>query len=143
MKSLTKKAHVPFSAKQMYDLVNDVAAYKTFMPYCKESLVLINAPDHMQASLTFGAYGIEKSFTTDNQLEPGEKITIRLVEGPFESLSGYWSFEPDGINQCDVTVSFSFEVTPLIRPIFEPLFEEIASSWLSVFVARAHKVYGR
>jgi ribosome-associated toxin RatA of RatAB toxin-antitoxin module len=143
MKSFTKKENVPFSASQMYDLVNDVNAYDSFLPYCTHSIVLIDEPTHMQASLSFAAYGIEKSFTTDNTLIPNKSITIKLVEGPFEDLSGYWQFKSDARQHCNIELAFSYEISSWIRPVFEPIFEEIAEKWLSVFIKRAHEVYGQ
>ena len=142
MKSLTKKATVPFSVSQMYDLVNDVDAYDTFVPYCTQSIVLIEEPTNMQASLTFSAYAIEKSFTTNNTLIPNQSIKIDLVEGPFEHLSGYWEFHGDKENHCNIQLAFTYELSPWIRPVFEPIFQEIAEKWLDVFIKRAHEVYG-
>ena len=34
MPQITRSALVPFSAKQMFDLVNDVESYPAFLPGC-------------------------------------------------------------------------------------------------------------
>ncbi|OZB56036.1 MAG: hypothetical protein B7X35_07200 [Halothiobacillus sp. 14-56-357] len=49
MTNITRQIHVPYSAAQMYHLVNDVAAYPEFLPWCDASRVLRVQDNEMDA----------------------------------------------------------------------------------------------
>ena len=38
---------VPYSARQMYELVNDVESYPSFLPWCHEAKILEKMPDYL------------------------------------------------------------------------------------------------
>ena len=40
MKTVHKEAMVSHSAEQMFNLVNDIAAYPEFLPWCEDSTIL-------------------------------------------------------------------------------------------------------
>lgn len=86
---------VPYSCEQMYGLVNDVEHYSEFLPYCAESKILHRDNDEVQATLVIAAAGMSKSFTTRNRLQTNKMIEIRLVDGPFSHLEGFWRFDQE------------------------------------------------
>ncbi|OZB77571.1 MAG: ubiquinone-binding protein, partial [Halothiobacillus sp. 13-55-253] len=92
MTNITRQIHVPYSAAQMYHLVNDVAAYPEFLPWCDASRVLRVQDNEMDASITLKVGALRKVFTTRNINDPGKKIVVSLLNGPFKSLDGFWSF---------------------------------------------------
>ena len=62
MAKVNKSALVPYSAKTMFDLVNDVIAYPEFIPGCVATRINSVDETHMQASLdisniVFALYG--------------------------------------------------------------------------------------
>lgn len=93
MTVINKSAVVPYTTTQMYDLINDVEQYSQFIPYCVNSRVIDRSEDEIHASLSFAAAGIRKSFSTLNRLQPDKMVEMRLVNGPFKTLEGFWSFE--------------------------------------------------
>ncbi len=96
---------VPYSVAEMYQIVNDIEAYAHFLPWCKESRVLSQNDDEIQALLTLAGGGFQKSFTTCNRLQHNKMIEIKLLDGPFRQLEGFWRFEPVG-NGCQITFAF-------------------------------------
>ena len=54
MQTIERSATVPYSAQQMYDLVNDVARYPEFIPFCLQGVVHEHRSDFMRASLVLG-----------------------------------------------------------------------------------------
>ncbi len=60
MPQVSRSALVPFSAKQMYDLVNDVASYPQFLPGCSGSKILEQTESTMVASVDVAKAGIKK-----------------------------------------------------------------------------------
>lgn len=122
----------------MYALVNDVAAYPEFLPWCRASLVLESAPTRMRARLQLARGGLSQWFTTTNALVPGRSIAIALEDGPFKTLVGTWDFEPIGDAGCKVTLDMAFEFDGMLLDLtLGPALSEIFGSLLDAFVARA------
>src|SRR5689334_5101821 len=92
MRKVHKNALVPYSAADMYALVNDVARYPEFLPWCRGSEVLESDATEMRARLDLVRGRFNKSFTTRNYLTPGSAITMTLEDGPFKKLEGRWRF---------------------------------------------------
>ncbi|CAH0532787.1 Ribosome association toxin RatA [Vibrio stylophorae] len=142
MANVHRSALVPFSAEQMFLLVNDVAAYPEFLPGCQSSQVLSESKEGMMARVDVAKMGISKSFTTQNTLIWGREIGMNLVDGPFRSLHGHWRFEPIDDDACHVELSLEFEFTsPLIEMAFGQVFKELTHNMVKAFSQRAHHVY--
>ena len=143
MTTIHKSALVPYSAEQMYNLVDDIPAYPEFLPWCSGSKEINRCEDEVQASLDIAHSGVHKSFTTRNRLEINKTIEMQLVEGPFKHLNGVWRFEPLGDAGSKVMLDLEFEFSSkLLGMTFGPLFSKIASSLVDAFIQRAQKVYG-
>ncbi len=143
MKKISKTALLPYSAKKIYDLVNDVEAYPDFLPWCGSSKLLSSSPDEMKASITIAKAGMNKSFTTINRLQDSKKIEITLAEGPFKSLTGVWEFKALDNNDCKILLNVEFEVgNSLLNIATGHIFEQIASTLVDSFCKRAKQVYG-
>ncbi|WP_277342819.1 SRPBCC family protein, partial [Pseudomonas viridiflava] len=48
---IQRSALLPYPARFLYDLVNDVARYPEFLPWCAAAQVLESSDTHMRASL--------------------------------------------------------------------------------------------
>ena len=79
MPQISRTALVPYSAEQMYQLVNDVKSYPQFLPGCTGSRVLESTPGQMTAAVDVSKAGISKTFTTRNQLTSNQSILMHLV----------------------------------------------------------------
>lgn len=140
--TIIKSQIVPFSAKQMYALVNDVEKYPLFLPWCPRTELVETREDYMKATVHFAKGAFQKSFTTLNKLIPHERIEMRLVEGPFKKLEGLWSFE-ELKEKCRVSLHLSFEFNnKLLALALGPIFSQMANSMVSTFSSRANKIYG-
>ena len=56
MPQISRTALVPYSAEQMYQLVNDVQSYPQFLPGCTGSRILESTPGQMTAAAQGNAY---------------------------------------------------------------------------------------
>jgi len=142
--TVQRHAHVPYSAEQMFDLVNDVESYPKFLHWCRSARVEARQGNLMEATLEIGMLGFQQSFRTRNTLRRPEQIGIELVSGPFRRLRGEWRFAPATPSGTDVSLSLRFEVT--VSPfggLFAKVFEELAGAQMGAFIDRASKVYGR
>ncbi len=143
MAIIKKTATVPYSQEQMYRLVDDIDRYSEFVPWCKTSKVYKRTDDEVRASLTFAKGAVQKSFTTSNLVQPHKMIEIRLVNGPFKSLEGFWQFET-AASGCVVTLYLEFEFSSgFLASIFSPLFHQVANRLVDCFCTRAKKIYGQ
>lgn len=143
MTTIHKSALVPYSAEQMYNLVDDVQAYPDFLPWCGAAREISRNEEEVQASLDISHSGVHKSFTTRNRLQPGQSIEMQLVEGPFKHLNGVWRFEALGAAGSKVGLDLEFEFSSkLLGMTFGPIFSKIAGSLVDAFIQRAQKIYG-
>jgi ribosome-associated toxin RatA of RatAB toxin-antitoxin module len=137
-----KRSHmVPFSAEQMYKLVDDINNYKNFIQWCSRSEEHERSDEAVTATLALNVQGMEKSFTTKNQLTPHKKIDLTLVDGPFSHLEGFWQFD-DVEEGCKVDFQLTFDISNKLLAMFiGPLFEQAANSMLDIFIKQAEKTY--
>ena len=142
MPQVSRSALVPFSAKQMYDLVNDVASYPQFLPGCSGSKVIEQSEHAMVASVDVAKAGIKKTFTTKNTLVDSEVIGMNLVDGPFKSLTGGWHFMALDETACKVELKLDFEFSnALVAMAFGKVFQELTNNMVNSFTQRAKQVY--
>lgn len=142
MSHIKHSAEVPYSATQMFDLVNAIESYPQFIPWCTSAEVLLRNDDEIRAKLTFTRGGMSKSFTTCNRLQKGKMIEMRLIDGPFKHLEGFWRFETQEKSGCKILFDAEFEFTnPLLSMAFGLVFYQVADKLVDVFCDRAKQVY--
>ncbi|ATC93989.1 ubiquinone-binding protein [Pseudoalteromonas tunicata] len=143
MPQISRHALVMYSAKEMYDLVNDVAAYPEFLPHCSNSKIVSNSQSEMTAALEISKAGLKKWFTTKNTLIEGQAVQMQLLDGPFKQLIGGWQFKELDDHACKVSLELEFEFTNrLVELAFGKIFNEVANSMITAFTQRAKQVYG-
>ncbi|MGB9428726.1 MAG: type II toxin-antitoxin system RatA family toxin [Gammaproteobacteria bacterium] len=144
MRTVNKSALVPYTAAQMYALVNDVERYPEFLPWCRAARVLDQSDTQMHASLELARGGFHRTFTTHNILESGRSIVITLDNGPFRHLQGHWCFEDMGNEGSKVLLNMEFEFAGALLDLMAgPVFHEICNSLVSAFTHRAVNLYGK
>ncbi len=142
MPTIHRSAIIPYSIEQMYDLINDIARYHEFVPYCIASVVHEKSDDEIRATLILSAKGMQKSFTTLNRLQKNRLIEIQLIDGPFKQLEGFWRFEMRDENHSEVILDLAFELSnKIFAMMFGPVFQQVAGTLVDAFVERARKIY--
>lgn len=144
MTQINKSALVPYSAAEMYALVADIGNYGRFLPWCGGAQIVASDGDTVTARVDIAYKGLNKSFTTRNRLEPDRLMEMRLVDGPFRQLLGYWRFQPLDEQACKVSLDLTFEFSnKLLALAVGPVFSQIAGGMVDSFRARAQEIYGR
>ena len=144
MHTLKRSAIVPYTQKQMFELVNNVKEYPNFLPWCNSSTIISQDTQEVVASLEIAWKGIKKTFSTKNILFPYEKTEISLVNGPLQQMTGVWQFEKLDEHACKVLLDLEFAFTgSFIDRLFQPVFQHIANTLVDAFVKRARELYGR
>jgi ribosome-associated toxin RatA of RatAB toxin-antitoxin module len=144
MKRVQKTVLLWYSAPEMYQLVTDVPAYPTFLPWCAKAEVLAQDASGMQARLHLAYAGVKHAFTTRNLHDADRQLTITLVDGPFSMLDGVWKFTPVDAQACriDFDLRYAF-ASPVLEAVVSPVFDRIAATFVDAFVKRAESVYGQ
>lgn len=145
MTAIKKSALVMYSPAEMFALVSDIDAYSDFLPWCSESRVLERGQDEMKATIEIRKGSLHKSFTTHNRHQKDKMIEIRLLDGPFKHLEGFWRFERLGDGDaCKVLLDLEFEFSNrMLGMMVGPIFSQIANSLVDAFHDRARQVYGK
>ena len=144
MKRIKRSIELPFSARQIYDLVNDVGAYPEFLPWCVEAEVHEATETSMRATLVMAGKGLSKAFTTRNRMVPGERIEVELEKGPFRSLRGIWDFHALDEQRCRVDYLLEFEFSGgILNLALGPVFNQVAQTMVDSFRQRAEQLYGQ
>lgn len=148
MREVRRSALVPYTPLKMYALVNDVAGYPAFVPFCPAATVLESSATSLTARLDIARAGLRVSLTTRNSLVPGESIQLALVDGPFKALEGRWDFVPlknvaGEVRGCRIELLVRFEFrSAALGLVASPLFEATWDRLVDAFVKRSREVYG-
>ncbi len=143
MANVSSSVCVNYTAMEMYDLVNDVQAYPNYIPMCSAVKLHSKSPSSLRATITLAKGKIKLSFTTDNSMEEGRGINMKLVEGPFKQLRGVWRFEPLPSGGSEATFRLDYEFSnALLGMAFGGFLKEVAESMVEAFCTQAAKKYG-
>ncbi len=143
MQRVEHSALVPYTAEEMYQLVNDFSSYPEFMDACEKAEELNRGDDWVEGRLTLGSGGMQQSFSTRNQLHENEKVIMKAIDGPFKHFEGVWAFESVSDQGCKV--NFSLEVAfsnPLLGMAAGRFFQKIGDNVVSGMIERAKTLYG-
>ncbi len=143
MTKVQRSALLPYTAAQMFRLVNDVASYPEFVPWCVETTVHKESVEEIEATMSFAKRGIHASVTTCNELEENKEIVMRLVKGPFKHLIGTWKFQTLDEKSCKVELDMEFSFSNRLYSVtLGPIFTQVANKLVSAFTQRASQLYG-
>lgn len=143
MARVQKSVLLPYSAAQMFALVDKVEDYPAFLPWCGGVQVRERTPEKLVAAIAINYHGVKQSFTTENTNTPPSRMQMSLVEGPFRHLDGTWLFTPLREDACKIEFELHYEFSSkLLEKLIGPVFSKIADSFVDSFCKRAEAVYG-
>ena len=149
MPTFSTRRSVPYSPRQMFDLVADVEKYPQFLPLCEGLTVRtreqLAAAEVLIASMTVGYKAIRESFTSRVTLQPAApEIMVEYIDGPFKVMKNRWQFlgRADGGTDVDFWITYEFR-SPLFSMLLGALFDTAFRKFAEAFEARARQVYGK
>ena len=141
-KVIERSALVNYSAQQMFDLVNDIEAYPSYMAGCENAQILERGDDWLTAKLDLAKAGLHQSFTTRNTLNAPHSMTMELVNGPFKTFRGIWQFTALSEGSCEVKFHLEFEFSNfLIGMAAGPMLSQLAGEQVDAVCLRARSIY--
>jgi ribosome-associated toxin RatA of RatAB toxin-antitoxin module len=143
MAVVEKSVLIERTAVQMFELVDRVEDYPTFLPWCGGTELLERTESKTAARIHINYHGLKAHFATENAKEIPRQMNIRLREGPFRSMDGGWRFTPLGETACKVEFRLQYEFSNrILEKALGPVFHHIANTFVESFVKRAQQLYG-
>jgi ribosome-associated toxin RatA of RatAB toxin-antitoxin module len=137
MRELTRTALVNRGVEAAWAVVNDIAAYPSFVPGCSSAHVLEQSADTIVARLGVRRGALSTQFTTRNSLTPPHHVHMQLVDGPFKALQGDWLLKPMGTDGCQIELRLRYEFSnPIKGVLLQPLLADTADQLVRAFVRR-------
>jgi ribosome-associated toxin RatA of RatAB toxin-antitoxin module len=141
MTIISRSALMPYAAQTMYEVVNNVAEYPDFLPWCADARILSQSDTLMEASILMKKAGVNHWFSTRNSLMKNKKIEIELLDGPFKRLEGSWEFTDYDDQGSRIKLDLEFEFpNGLGMVLIAPVFSRIANTMVDSFCTRAHEI---
>src|ERR1700733_1364616 len=94
MREIKHSALVAQPPRRLFDLINDIDSYPSFIPWCTHAKVVSRTDREIVATIGVQRGPLQSEFTTRNELEPDHRIGMHLVDGPFKMLEGEWLLTP-------------------------------------------------
>jgi len=137
---------VPFTVRQMFDVVADVERYPQFLPLCEGLVVHAREPQGadtvLAATMTVGYGAIRESFKSRVVLRPERnQILVTYLDGPFSHLDNRWTFrDANGGSYVDFFIDYAFS-SRILALLMGAVFDKAVRKYTSAFEARAHALY--
>lgn len=143
MTTHAEKRNLPYTPKQLYDLVADVKKYPEFLPWCLKSRITKEEGDVFYADLIIGYKMMREKFGSKVTLDESDHIHVEYLSGPMKYLSNHWRFieEEDGSCTIDFFVDFEFK-NRILQNLIGVFFNEVVQRMVGAFEMRAHDLYG-
>tara|TARA_B100001778_G_scaffold296344_1_gene269132 strand:+ start:1335 stop:1772 length:438 start_codon:yes stop_codon:yes gene_type:complete len=141
MNYINKSEEINVNKEMIFDLINNVDNYETFLPWCSSSSIISRRDNLIVAEIEISKSFVNWKFKTENTFEKNKVINLQLIDGPFSHLEGFWKFEE--INKFNTSVTLYLEYkfdNKLIEMSLKPVFSNIMSSILDSFISEAFRL---
>ena len=149
MPTHSETRQLPYSARQMYDLVADVASYPQFLPWCAAARIRSVTPmedggEEMLADLVISFKVFRETFGSRVRLyRDAQRIETEYLDGPFKYMRSNWVFRDMGEGACEVDFHVDFEFRNIIlQKAIGLFFNEAMQRIVRAFEARAKALHG-
>jgi len=140
MHTIKKTAIVFHPQIEMFNLVDQIENYPSFLPWCGSTQVIHRDSEITRATIEINFKGIKQSFTTENIKKSDQLMQIRLIDGPFKHLSGSWMFNKLDANSCQIELTLEYQFSNvLLETLISPVFNIIANTFIDEFIKEANR----
>lgn len=145
---------LPYTARQMFDLVADVEKYPEFLPWNSAARIrarktLANGSEEIAADLVISFKVFRERFGSRVVLWPKDpesgalKIDTEYLDGPFKYMRSGWIFTDRDEGGCHVEFFVDFEFrNAILQKLIGVVFHEAMSRIVKAFEDRARALYG-
>lgn len=145
--------NLPYTARQMYDLVADVESYPQFLPWNSAARIRTretrpDGAEEITADLVISFKVFRERFGSRVVLWPADpdtgalKIDTEYLDGPFKYLRSGWTFADRAEGGCKVDFFVDFEFrNAILQRLIGVVFQEAMLRIVRAFEARAKVLY--
>lgn len=132
----------PYTADQICDLVSDIAAYPSFIPWIKSLSSKTHTTDgavqRCVAEVVVGYKLMRERFSTAVAIDRANtRVTADLVKGPFRHLSAVWQITPQA-DGCSIDFLIELDIKiPFLKSLLEQKLEMASERLMTCFEAEA------
>lgn len=148
MPAHAEQQHMPYTSRQLFDMVADVERYPDFLPWCRAARVFDRKEGEFMGELVIVFHHLTERYTSRVVLQPpataadAGAIDVTMVKGPFEYLVNRWRFTPKG-EGCEVDFFLDFKFrSRILDKMIGGVFGKATAKMVSAFTQRAHQLYG-
>ena len=148
MTSHAEIKYLPYTAKEMFDLVADISAYPEFLPWCVAARVRKELQKgevkQIEADLVISFKVFREKFGSRVLLDASNYIIeTDYIDGPFRYMHSVWSFE-NCEEGCKVKFDVDFEFkNAMLQSIIGLVFNDAMQRIVRAFERRASDLYTR
>ena len=142
---------LPYTARQMFDLVADIESYPQFLPWNSAARIRSrdmrpDGTEEIAADLVISFKVFRERFGSRVVLWPQAeplRIDTEYLDGPFKHMRSGWTFtdRPDGGCHVEFFVDFEFK-NMILQKLIGVVFHEAMMRIVRAFEARAKVLYG-
>ena len=134
---------MPYSATQLYDLVNDIERYPDFIPGCASVDVISRTDTETHACVRLTVAGFSEQISTRNYCEPPKSIRMVQTGNSLQNFSGSWRFE-DCLDGCLVRIYAQLELrSRMLNALANRFSAQMTDRMIEVLRLRAEQLYGQ
>ena len=148
MTSHAETKYLPYTAKEMFDLVADISSYPEFLPWCAAARVRKEVQKgevkQVEADLVISFKVFREKFGSRVLLDTSNYIIeTDYIDGPFRYMHSVWSFE-NCKEGCEVKFHVNFEFkNAMLQSIIGLVFNDAMHRIVRAFERRASDLYTR
>ncbi len=133
---------LPYTDKELYNIIINVKSYPEFLPWCKESEIINKIDENnFDAVLTIGYKALDESYTSKVKGIYLKQIHSFAITGPFKHLDSNWIFKRVG-KSCEVKFELNYEFKSFfLAKIMGSIFQKASEKMFSAFEKRAKDLY--
>ena len=146
MTSHAETKYLPYTAKEMFDLVADISSYPEFLPWCAAARVRKEIQKgvikQIEADLVISFKVFREKFGSRVLLD-ASKFTIETeyLDGPFRHMHSVWSFN-NSEQGCEVNFNVDFEFkNAMLQSVIGLVFNDAMQRIVRAFERRAADLY--
>ena len=134
MKNYSRTFSIYQPINEVFDVLNDIEEYQSFIPFCIDSKIIEENDDEIKASLRLSFMGTNTQFISNNKYKSNEFIEMNLVEGPFSFFKATWIFKRIHNEETQLTFKMSYTIlNPMIDLLFSKNIDVVSQRIIEAF----------
>ncbi len=134
LKKYSRTFSVNKSIDEVFDVLNNVEDYQSFIPFCSESKIIDQTESTIRASLQLSFLNTSSEFISENTFKENKFIDMKFVKGPFRSFHAKWLFDDINENKTDLTFQMSYSIgNPFTELMFSKNIDIVSQRIIEAF----------